>query len=141
VNQDMLAFARSRLEDGAVPPHAELRQGDILALPVEDGVADAAVIHQVLHFLADPAAALAEAARVLDMDGRLLVVDFAQHDLEFLREQHAHRRLGFERGEIEGIADAAGFDALAYREIPAPEAMGADGLTVSLWLFSKRASA
>jgi len=137
VNQDMLTLARARQEEGAVPVHADLRQGDILALPVEDGVADGTVIHQVLHFLADPGAALAEAARVLVPGGRLLVVDFAQHDLEFLREQHAHRRLGFERSEIETLAAGAGFNALDYREIPAPEEMGAEGLTVSLWLFGK----
>ncbi len=137
INQDMLAFARSRLENGAVPGHAELRQGDLLALPVEDSGADAAVIHQVLHFLADPGAALLESARVLGPGGRLLVVDFARHDLEFLREQHAHRRLGFDRDEIETLAQGAGLNPLDYREIPAPEAMGADGLTVSLWLFGK----
>jgi len=137
-NQGMLAFARSRLEEGALPAGAELRQGDILALPVEDGAADAAVIHQVLHFLSEPGAALAEAARALAPGGRLLVVDFARHELEFLRERHAHRRLGFDRAEIEALAKAAGLDPLEYREIPAPAAMGADGLTVSLWLFGRR---
>ena len=137
-NQGMLAFARSRLEEGALPAGAELRQGDILDLPVGDGAADAAVIHQVLHFLAEPGAALEEAARTLAPGGRLLVVDFARHELEFLRERHAHRRLGFERGEIEALAKAAGLDPLDYREIPAPAAMGADGLTVSLWLFERR---
>ncbi len=138
INSDMLTLARARLEDGTVPAHAELRQGDILALPEEDDAADAAVIHQVLHFLTDPGAALVEAARVLAPGGRLLVVDFARHDLEFLRDRHAHRRLGFEREEIDALADAAGFDPLDWREIPAPETMGADGLTVSLWLFAKR---
>jgi len=137
VNADMLALARARLEEGSVPAHAELRQGDILALPEEDGVADAAVIHQVLHFLTDPGAALVEAARVLAPGGRLLVVDFARHDLEFLREQHAHRRLGFEREEIDALAGAAGLAPLDWREIPAPETMGEEGLTVSLWLFAK----
>jgi len=52
-------------------------------------------LHQVLHFLDDPAAAIAEAARLLKPGGKLLVVDFAPHELEFLREQSAHRRLGF----------------------------------------------
>lgn len=138
-NQHMLAFARVRAEAGDVPAHAELHQGDILALPVEDAKADAAVIHQVLHFLPDPGAALTEAARVLSPGGRLLVVDFAQHDLEFLRDQHAHRRLGFERSDIDSLARIAGFAPLDYREIPAPEAMGAEGLTVSLWLFERDA--
>ena len=137
-NIDMLAFARVRAEDGGVPAHADLHQGDIHALPVEDGAADAAVIHQVLHFLADPGAALTEAARVLAPGGRLLVVDFARHDLEFLREQHAHRRLGFDRDEIETLAGAVGFNPLDYREIPAPGEMGVEGLIVSLWLFERQ---
>ncbi len=136
INQDMLAFARSRLE-GASLPNAELRQGDILALPEEDAVADAAIIHQVLHFLVDPGLALSEAARVLTPEGRLLVVDFARHEVEFLREQHAHRRLGFERAEIEALAKTANLAPLNYSEIPAPKDKGDDGLTVSLWLFEK----
>lgn len=137
VNQDMLRLARARLEDGAIPAHAELRQGDILALPVENGAADAAIIHQVLHYLADPGAALAEAARVLAEGGRLLIVDFAQHDMEVVRERHAHRRLGFERGEIDDLARGTGLTSLDHRTIPAPKAMGEEGLTVSLWLFEK----
>ncbi len=136
INQDMLAFARSRLEKANLP-NAELRQGDILAMPEEDGIADAAVIHQVLHYLVDPGLALSEAARVLAPGGQLLVVDFARHEVEFLRERHAHRRLGFERVEIEALAGAASLKPLDYREIPAPEDRGDDGLTVSLWLFEK----
>src|SRR3990170_2286579 len=68
--------------------------------PLPDGAADAVVLHQVLHFLDDPAAAVAEAARLLAPGGKLLVVDFAPHELEFLREQSAHRRLGFARGQL-----------------------------------------
>lgn len=136
VNQQMLAFARSRLEAKKIT-NASLRQEDILALPEADGTADAGILHQVLHFLTDPSSALTEAARILKRGGRLLVVDFAPHDIEFLREQHAHRRLGFGRAEITEIAGAAGMAELDYREIPAPQSRGVQGLTVALWLFEK----
>ena len=75
--------------------HAQVRQGDIYDLPLADQAADAVVMHQVLHFLSDPQRAVREAARVLAPGGRLLIVDFAPHELEFLREQYAHERLGF----------------------------------------------
>lgn len=136
VNQQMLGFARSRL-DRARLTHAELRQEDILALPEPDAGADAAILHQVLHFLAEPALALSEAARTLQPGGQLLVVDFAPHDAEFLREQHAHRRLGFAAEEIERMAATVGLEPREHRDIPAPADMGKHGLTVSLWLFEK----
>lgn len=136
LNQDMLALARSRLERAALM-HADLRQGDLLALSEPEASADGAVIHQVLHFLVDPSLALGEAARVLRPGGRLLVVDFAAHEIEFLRDRHAHRRLGFSRDEIEGLGEGVGLIPLDYREIAAPADMGEDGLTVSLWLFEK----
>src|SRR5205085_595105 len=91
---DMLTLARARLERAGLK-HCSVRQGDIYELPLPKDSFDVVIVHQVLHFLDDGGRAIAEAARTLRPQGRLLVVDFAPHDLEFLREEHAHLRLGF----------------------------------------------
>ncbi len=95
----MLALARDRLEKAGLR-NVQLRQGDIYALPVEHDRYDLVIIHQVLHYLDDPARAVREAARALRPSGRLLIIDFAPHEEESLRSAHAHRppRL-FRRGD------------------------------------------
>ena len=138
INHAMLAYARMKLERARLA-HAQVRHADLYNVPLQDGAADAVVLHQVLHFLDDPAAAVAEAARLLKPGGKLLLVDFAPHELEFLREQSAHRRLGFARDQIERQLARAGLKLEHFSELaPAP----ADGkLTVSLWLGIKPAVA
>lgn len=135
-NHAMLAVARSHLEKAGLA-RVELRQGDLLAPPVERGAFDLVIIHQVLHYLEDPAWALREASSLLAPGGRLLVVDFAPHNLEFLREAHAHRRLGFSREQMGEWLSDAGLDTLDTRDLAPPR--GEDGkLTVTLWLARDR---
>lgn len=138
LNHAMLAYARMKLGRTSLD-HAQVRHGDLYNVPLPDGAADAVVLHQVLHYLDDPAAAVTEASRLLAPGGKLLVVDFAPHELEFLREQAAHRRLGFARDQLDRWLGAAGLKLERFRELkPRP----ADGkLTVSLWLGSKPAVA
>jgi SAM-dependent methyltransferase len=93
----------------------------------------------VLHYLDDPARALAEASRILAPDGRLIIVDFAPHDLEQLREQHAHRRLGIAAEHMTGWLNRAGMKILQHEVLPPPWRKGKLGLTVSLWLAQKPA--
>lgn len=104
-SHEMLAVARSNLTRWGLE-NCQLRQADILALPLVYGSFDAVVLHQVLHFFDRPWAVLGEAARMLGPGGRLLVVDLAPHGLEDLREAHAHRRLGFTDEDVrEWLAD------------------------------------
>ena len=129
---DMLLLARARIERAGLR-HCSVRQGDIYDLAVPAGSFDVVLIHQVLHFLDDGGRAIREAARVLAPSGRLLVVDFAPHDLEFLREEHAHRRLGFAAETVAQWMSAAGLDVAMHKSLP-PEP-GSDGkIAVSLWL-------
>lgn len=127
----MLAVARAQLAQAGI--RAELRQCDVYALPFEMQGFDTIILHQVLHFLDDPARALREAALRLRPGGRLLVVDFAPHHHEFLRSEQAHRRLGFSRQQIEGWFREAGLEPEAHRDL-APKVSASDHLTVSLFL-------
>jgi ubiquinone/menaquinone biosynthesis C-methylase UbiE len=129
---DMLALARARL-DRAGLKHCSVRQGDIYDLALPKDSFDVVIIHQVLHFLDDGARAIHEAARVLRPAGRLLVVDFAPHDLEFLRDEHAHRRLGFAAETVTQWMKAAGLD-LVLQESLAPDPASDGKIAVSLWL-------
>lgn len=130
-SSEMLRLARAKLEAASVP--ASLRQGDMYALPLDDGTADCVLLHQVLHYAHAPAQAIAEAARLLGPGGRLLIVDFAPHDREDLRERAEHVRLGFADDAVCGwLADCG----LSGRVV---EHLGGGELTVTLWAGEKRA--
>ncbi|GIK50494.1 MAG: ArsR family transcriptional regulator [Alphaproteobacteria bacterium] len=131
-SRQMLAIARASLDD--LKAKAAVRFGDAYAPPIERGAADLVTIHQVLHFLADPGRAIGEAARLLKPGGRLVIVDFAPHALEFLREEHAHRRLGFADSEIADWCAAADIAQLKTTAL-APQKSGA--LTVKIWVGDK----
>lgn len=136
MSHDMLSVARANLSAAGVEG-VHVRQGDVTALSVPPRSFDLVVIHQVLHYLDDPARAIAEAARAVAPGGRLVVVDFAPHGLEFLRTEHAHRRLGFGHDQMRGWIEAAGLELGAVRDLP-PEAGGDEGLTVTLWTAHDR---
>ncbi|MGA8390233.1 MAG: metalloregulator ArsR/SmtB family transcription factor [Pseudolabrys sp.] len=129
---DMLLLARDRLERAGLR-NCSVRQGDIYDLPLANGSFDVVILHQVLHFLDDGARAIREAARVLRPGGRLLVVDFATHEQEFLREQFAHRRLGFAPDTVMQWITASGLDPVMHTSL-APEPGSEGKIAVSLWL-------
>ncbi len=136
LSRQMLNIARGQVA-GAGLAACELRHGDILRTGLPDGCADLVLAHQVLHYLADPAAAVAEAARLVAPGGQVLIIDFAPHDLEFLRAEHQHRRLGFSDAEMERWLTAAGLAGPVARALP-PTADR--GLTVKIWSASRGAA-
>lgn len=136
VNQSMLAYARSRLKTAGLA-HAEVRHGDVYDLALPDGVADGVVIHQVLHYLSEPALAVREAARIVAPGGRLLIVDFAPHEIESLREKHAHERLGFDERQVTAWLEEAGLTGVEVKSLAPEKGDGRQQLTVSLWLARK----
>ncbi len=135
-SHDMLSVARANLSRSKLN-QAQVRHGDIYALNVPPRSFDVVTIHQVLHFLDDPARALAEAARALRPGGRLMIIDFAPHELEFLRDTHAHRRLGFSHEQMARWLDGLELDLEQVTDL-APQENDETKLTVTLWLAKDR---
>lgn len=126
LSREMLTVARANLADPRFA-HCTLRQADMYQLPVAEGSFDLIVLHMVLHFSDRPADVIAEAARALAPGGHFLIVDFAPHTMEELRAEHAHRRLGFARDEVEAWCLDNGLDVIEVRDLDG------DPLTVSIW--------
>jgi len=116
-SREMLALARANLQRAGLD-NAEVRLADMYALPFEAASFDAVTVHHVLHYADDPAAALAEAARVLRPGGTALVVDFAPHDLVELKRDHAHVHLGFADNQVQGWLASAGLQPLEASHFP-----------------------
>ena len=133
LSHQMLNIARLRVAEAGLR-QVELRHGDIFATGLPDASADLVVVHQVLHYLGDPAAAVAEAARLVAPGGRLLIVDFAPHKLEYLREAHQHRRLGFPEEEMARWLAAAGLKRPKVTTLPG----STEGLTVKIWAADRK---
>ncbi|WP_366657882.1 metalloregulator ArsR/SmtB family transcription factor [Fodinicurvata sp. EGI_FJ10296] len=131
LSREMLAVARANLERAGFKS-AQVRQGDLYQLPVPRASVDVAVMHQVLHYMEDPLDAIAEAGRVLKPGGLLLIADFEQHTVESLREEHAHRWLGFDEQVVAGWLTDAGFSAPDVHRLPGTP------LTVTIWAAQRQ---
>lgn len=137
-SREMIAVARAKLAAVRVG-QAQVRLADI-ADPLDPaGDADLIIVHQVLHYLDDPGRVIANAARTLKPNGQILIVDFAPHNHEFLRIEHAHRRLGLSAAQMVTWTKAAGLDVIEAREFCNPNSP--DGLTVCLYLLGSAETA
>jgi ubiquinone/menaquinone biosynthesis C-methylase UbiE/DNA-binding transcriptional ArsR family regulator len=130
---EMLRIARARLQH---LPHqsVDFVQGDFCSLPFADASFDTVLFHQVLHYAQEPEKVLAEAARVAKPDARIAIVDFAAHDREELRSQHAHARLGFSDEQMLALLTEAGFAAAPATALPGKP------LTVKIWTARRLAA-
>lgn len=137
LSQQMLNIARRNVTEAGLS-NVELRHGDIFDTRLPEGVGDLVVVHQVLHYLGDPAAAVKEAARIVAPDGKLIIVDFAPHKHEFLREQHQHRRLGFSDEEMARWLGEAELPSVHLLALPPTRT---DGLTVKIWAAQRAPAA
>ncbi len=137
-SHQMLTVARANLAAANIV-NADVRQGYITNTPFEDQAADLVIIHQVLHYLEQPQAALTEAARLLQPGGRLLIVDFAPHDHEFLRQEQGHRWLGMRQSDISNWTQAAGLVLTDQLDFAPPDTLK-QGLSVKIWVADKTPS-
>ena len=135
LSQHMLNIARAKAFDAALQG-VDFRHGDIYDTRLPGASADLVIVHQVLHFLSDPARAVAEAGRLLKPGGRLLIADFAHHELEIMREQYQHRRLGILDEDMQAWLTGGGLMPLTTSDLPPKSPTG---LTVKIWLAAKAA--
>lgn len=139
LSREMLNLARTQLEAKHLN-HCSVRYGNAYDLDLDRSSIGLAVLHHILHFLDEPARAIEQAARTVAPGGRLLIVDFAPHDLEALRDNHGHHRLGFSDEEVMRWCLAAGMASVSITHI-APPSPGPDSLTVTIWVATQSAAA
>ncbi len=129
----MLALARARLARADFS-HCAVRLADMYRLPLADASFDIAVLQMVLHYAEDPAGVLAEAARVLRPDGRLIVIDLARHAHDDVAAKLAHRWPGFDDATMAELLGEAGLYGGAPSIVPGP-------LEIRIWPATRHADA
>lgn len=132
LSRDMLALARTNIERKGLA-NCQVRLGDMYDLALADQSVDLVIFHQVLHFADNPLTAIRETARILRPGGRVMVVDFAPHEFEFLRDEQAHRRLGFAHDEVTGWFHTARLEPETVEDLKGK----GKKLTVTLWSARK----
>jgi len=140
LSSDMLRVARAKMDRENLR-HCRVRKGDLYNLDVPAGGADVAVLHHVLHYLDDPGLAIAEAARTLRPCGQLIIIDFAPHNFESLRSEHAHRRMGLSDESVRSWCADAGLEDLRTEHLQSSAQTDGTHLVVSIWTASQGSTA
>lgn len=138
LSREMLNLARTRLTDKDLR-HCAVHQGNAYDLDIPAGSVDVVVLHHLLHFLDDPAEVVASAARTLRVDGTAIIVDFAPHDVESLRTDFAHRRLGFAPEEVTSWCNRAGLEVRSVQHFHKSSDSQDQSLTITMWVATRHA--
>jgi ArsR family transcriptional regulator len=120
LSAQMLRVVQERSAEAGVARRVTVGRGDLEKLPLESNSMDAAFVSQVLHHAARPEKALAEAARILKTGGRLILLDLAQHDQEWVRTEWADQWLGFDERELRGWLATTGFKMEIFQTLEGP---------------------
>jgi len=126
---EMLSIARARLDQEGIK-NCQVRVGDMYRLPFKKNSFDLITINSLLRYADEPKKVIAEAARVLEKKGALLIVDLAAHDLSALRDEYGHSWLGFSEAEM--------VEMLSEENLTVDRVKHIDGqkLSVCIWLAS-----
>lgn len=133
-SREMLAYARTAIEDAELR-NCQVRLGDMYTLPFANASQDAVIIHQVLHYADRPKAVITEARRVLRPGGTLIIADFAPHHVESLREDHAHRQMGFDGNQVWNWCEETGLEKVDFQSLKG------NPLTVNIWVAASQEAA
>ena len=132
-SRDMLAMARANLDREGLR-NCQVRHADMYRIPFASDRFDLVTANMLIRYADEPGAVLAEGIRVLKPGGRLIIVDFAPHGLVELRDEHAHRWLGFSEAEMARLLEHADM------EPGRPIYLESDPLTVCIWTARKSAA-
>ncbi len=130
-SKEMIAMARQAIERANLK-NCHVRFSDMYSLPFFDKSIDMICIHQVLHFANDPEEAIKESSRVLNIGGTIIVIDFLPHNIESLRQDHAHKRLGFSNFEITKWLESSKLKIVNKKQF------SGNPLTVVIWVAEKQ---
>ncbi len=116
-NEAMFAVARRKVASLGLN-NVQFREGDAHKPPIKKNEANLVTFLMVLHHLEEPATAIANTARGIKPGGRLLMVDFVEHQATWLRETMQHRHLGFCREEIAAWCSEGGLALEDWSVLP-----------------------
>jgi len=130
---EMLSAARERC---AGMGNVKVREGELTRVPVESGTCDAVILVLALTYVAEPAAVIAEAARLLKPVGKVVLVDLLPHGREDFRRKMNQLHAGFDRRQVGEMFEAAGLRVGRHQALVSPAEAKGPGLFVAVGVGS-----